>query len=199
MTGGLRVAWLFALGLALTAATEGTRIPVDIELATGTAREKAAEAQLRRLLETFDLEPLLFTTRVRIQSRVIPHSHPVLTLNTRHLEDDERQLATFIHEQMHWYSVETGAAFGAAMTELRRLYPEVPVGGDQGARNEHSSYLHLIICLLEYDGLARYLGPERARQVIARTDVYRWIYDKVLNDEPTIRGVMDRHGLALPG
>lgn len=174
-------------------------MPIDIELASGTAREQAAETQLRRLLETHDLEPLIFTTRVRIEGGVIPHSHPVLTLNTRHLDDDERQLATFIHEQMHWYSLEIGEPFGAALADLRGAYPEVPVGGDQGARSVHSSYLHLIICQLEHDALMRYLGPERARQVIAQMDVYRWVYDKVLNDEPTIRSVMTRHGLALPG
>ena len=171
---------------------------IDIELASGSAREKAAETQLTRLLETYDLDALIFTTSVRIESRVIPHSHPVLTLNTRHLDDDERQLAVFIHEQMHWYSLQVGDGFGAALAELQMLYPSVPVGRDQGGRDEHSTYLHLIICMLEYDGLTRFLGKERARAVIERADVYRWIYDKVLNDESAIRSIMTSHGLALP-
>lgn len=173
--------------------------PVEIELATGSARELVAESQLRRLLDSYDLRPLLITTHIRIQSHVIPHSHPVLTLNTRHLDNDERQLAVFIHEQMHWYGVQAGDGFEAALADLRTLYPSVPVGHDQGGRTEHSTYLHLIICLLEYDGVARFLGKDRARAVIERTDVYRWIYDKVLNDEAAIREIMARHGLALPG
>ena len=172
--------------------------PVEIELATGSACERAAECQLRRLLDTHDLGPLLITTRIRIRSHVIPHSHPVLTLNTRHLDDDERQLAVFIHEQMHWYSGQHEEAFAAALLDLRRLNPDVPIGGDQGARSEDSTHLHLIICMLEYDGLARFLGRDRARAVIERADVYRWIYDRVLNDESAIRSIMSRHGLALP-
>ena len=145
-----------------------------------------------RLLNTHDLGPLLITTRFRIQCHVVPHSHPVLMLSTRHLDDDERQLAVFIHEQMHWYAGRDEAAFASAMADLRASYPEVPVGGGQGARSEKSTYAHLIICMLEYDGLAKFLGRDRARAVIERTDVYRWIYDKVLNDELTIRDIMRR-------
>lgn len=173
-------------------------VQIDIELASGSPGERAAEGQLRRLLDTYELDPLIFTTRVRIESGVIPHSHPVLTLNTRHLDDDERQLATFIHEQMHWFAGLIEEAFNAAMADLRRIYPDVPVGGGEGARSERSTYAHLIICLLECDGLARYVGPERAREVIAQIGHYRWIYRKVLSDEPAIRRIMTRHGLALP-
>lgn len=38
-----------------------------------------------------------------MQQFVHPHSHPVLTMNARPGEDD-RILATYLHEQIHWFT-----------------------------------------------------------------------------------------------
>ena len=185
------------------AKAEERTLPIEIELASGTPRERQAEAQLRRLLAAHDLDAaglgaLIVTRRVRIESGTVPHSHPVLTLNTRHLGDDERQLATFLHEQLHWYLNAREAAVAKAIAELRRIYPQVPVGPPEGARRAHSSYLHLIIGVLERDALARLLGRARAEAVIARIDIYTRIYETVLKDKAALRAVAARHGLALP-
>lgn len=171
---------------------------ISIELASGTALEKAGKAQLERILARYDLEGLIFTTRVRIESRVIPHSHPVLTLNTRHLDDDELQLATFLHEQVHWYCSGKEELVDAAIVDLKSLYPEVPVGFPESARDEYSVYLHLIVNLFELDALGRVLGPEKARAVIGRKDYYLWIYDKILREQEKIRPILQKHGLELP-
>lgn len=42
------------------------------------------------------------TRDVVVEEKAIPHSHPVLTLNTQYLKNDNALLATFIHEQFHW-------------------------------------------------------------------------------------------------
>ena len=173
-------------------------MPVNIVLASGSTREVEAKEQLERLLVRHDLDTLIFTRTVRIKSQVIPHSHPVLTLNTRHIADDERQLATFVHEQLHWYLDDQPQALQHAITDLRKLCPEVPVGAPSGARSEHSTYLHLVLCLLELDALTRYLGRERAEAVLRRMDVYTWIYARVLRDEPQVREVAERYQLVLP-
>jgi hypothetical protein len=82
------------------AATQGM---MDLRLHSGTALEEQGRQQLARILKTHDLTKWLFTPVVVIQSRVIPQSHPVLTLNTQYLDDDIAQLATFVHEQLHWF------------------------------------------------------------------------------------------------
>ena len=74
----------------------------------------------------------------------------------------------------------------------------MPVGAPEGARSAYSSYLHLIIGILELDALARLLGRARAEAVIARIDIYLWIYETVLKDEAALRAVAARHGLSLP-
>jgi hypothetical protein len=107
-------------GLAVSAALgTSAQAQVTIELASNTALEQRGQAQLERLLGTYDLSPWLFTRAVRIESYVIPHSHPVLTLNTRYLDNDTAQVATFIHEQLHWFLVQREAPADSALAELR--------------------------------------------------------------------------------
>src|SRR5436309_15051543 len=90
---------------ALTIVALSAADPIQIELAHGSAAEVRTADQLQRLLERFNVEPWLFTRRVMIDERAIPHSHPVLTLHTRHLDRDDVLLSTFVHEQHHVWLV----------------------------------------------------------------------------------------------
>lgn len=151
-----------------------------------------------RLLGEHDLDRWLFTREIVVRSFVKPHSHPTLTLNTRQLEDDEGLLGTFLHEQFHWFAVARAKCVEAATEEFRTMFPWVPVGDADGAKDERSSYLHLIICSLEFAALELLLGRERACQVVSGRPYYRWIYRKVAEDERSIRQVLERHELSLP-
>lgn len=168
-----------------------------VELGEGTESEKAARTQLLRLIDQYDVEQWLFTDKVLIDDgQWIPHSHPVLTLNSRYLEDDLGQLATFLHEQFHWYASQRQDQVESAITEFRLLFPDVP-SGRAGARNEYSTYLHLIICDLELGALQELVGDARARSVLSRWQHYTWIYDQVLNN-PAIRPINVKNGLVPP-
>jgi hypothetical protein len=166
----------------------------------GAEREAATRSQLLRLLARYDASPWIFTHEVRIESRVIPHSHPVLTLSTRHLDDDELLLSTFVHEQLHWFLDQHEAQTTSAEQDLRAAYPKVPAGPPEGARDEESTYLHLLVNALEYQADERLLGPERARKVMERWsgDHYTWIYQTVLADRTRIVAILARHGLDHP-
>ncbi|HEX7005118.1 MAG TPA: hypothetical protein VF168_13110 [Trueperaceae bacterium] len=152
---------------------------------------------MERLLERYDLDRWIYTREVIIRSFVVPHSHPVLTLNTRQLDDDDGLLGTFLHEQFHWFESSRREFAEQAIAEFRRIYPEVPVGGTEGATNERSSYLHLIICTLEFDALAQLLGRDRATRVVCARPYYRWVYRRVTEDEAKIKPVLERHSLSL--
>ena len=106
---------ILLLGVAVHPAGAAQRPPDDIriELAAGSRLEREGHDQLRRILATYDLSPWM-TRRMGIQSRAIPHSHPVLTLNTRYLDNDTLQ----------------------------------------AARDENSTYLHLLVCTLELDAVS---------------------------------------------
>ena len=171
---------------------------LSISLHSGNPREEQAREQLHRLLATYDLERWLFTRDILIRSFTHPHSHPVLTLNTRQINHDEGQLGTFLHEQFHWHAVASLERVERAMAELRVLFPDAPVGTPEGGKDEYSTYLHLVICAWELDALRILLGDEPARDVIAGRGYYTWVYRRVLDDEGSLRKVLARHDLALP-
>jgi hypothetical protein len=170
----------------------------SIALRHGSAGEKATEEQLVRLFERYDLTPWLYTKSVLIDEEAIPHSHPTLTLHTRHLRDDLLLLSTFIHEESHWYADVHQAAVDAAVVELRALAPGLPVGFPDGAATETSSYEHLIVIALEERGLVKLVGELAAHQVMEfwATDHYRTIYRVVVEKRADIRRIMRAHGLA---
>ena len=128
----------------------------------------------------------------------LSHSHPVLTLNTRFVDDDRKQLAMFLHEQFHWYTFERGDQMGAATAEVRERFPTVPVGKPEGAHSEFSTYIHLIVCYLELQAVTELQGESFARESLAANKNYTWIYEQVLSDDGFIKGVLQRHGLSLP-
>ncbi|HEX2189462.1 MAG TPA: hypothetical protein VHG51_11215 [Longimicrobiaceae bacterium] len=196
----LLLALLALLGAPVQAAAQRSSAPdLRVDTHSGTPLEERGREQLLRLARQYPLEKWLFTREVRIRTGVIPHSHPVLTLNTRYLEDDHRQLATFVHEQLHWFLEARPGPTAAAVRELRGMYPEVPVGGGEGARDEHSTYLHLLVCTLELDAASELLGEARARELLGTSGHYRWIYRQVLTRTPQLRGVLERHGLTPGG
>lgn len=177
------------------------RVPLEITLKhADDKREMLTRDQLRRLVSQHDLSKWLFTKKVLIDRDAgIPHSHPVLTLDTDYLKDDELLLATFVHEQIHWHLTQKDEQTKRAIAELKGLFPNAPAGPPDGARDQESTYLHLIVCYLEYQAVRELLGELRGRQVIEfwATHHYRWVYRQVLDEGRRIGGVVRKHGLAL--
>src|SRR5687768_4308895 len=184
MRGSTFLFLLLALGsggvMRPPAAQQSPTPSIEIRLASGTELEQLGREQLERLRATRDLSRWLFTRTVQIQSRVIPHSHPVLTLNTQYLDNDAAQVATFVHEQLHWFLVRDQATLAAAIADVERLYPEAPDALPQGARGRSSTHLHVLICLLEFDAVRELFGETTARQTLGAFSHYTWVYREVL-------------------
>jgi hypothetical protein len=172
--------------------------PVTIEVARGTPRELRAKQTLEQLLATYDLTKYTFTRKVVIQEGVTNHAFPVLTLNARFASSSDELLSSYIHEQIHWHLRELAPRQQAAVAELRRVYPNAPVGLPQAAENEFSTYGHLVTCYLEIIAGRELLGSERATTVIERKPWYTWIYSTILRDEERISNLVDRHRLRIP-
>lgn len=161
--------------------------------------EDLTKKQLQRLLRQYDVSKWLITKKVVIDRDAIPHSHPVLTLSTRHLKDDELLISTFVHEQFHWFFEERNEQTKKAVTELRTVFPKVPVGYPEGAENEESSYIHLLVCFSEYQAVKELFGELKARQIMEfwSSDHYTWIYKQVLSEERKIRAILRKHKLFI--
>ncbi len=172
---------------------------IYIALHENTPLEEKGRKQLVRLIEEYglDIDRWIFTDKVLIQSYEIPHSHPVLTLNTQYLDNDQEQLATFLHEQIHWYADIESNKTEEIIDVFKKMYPTVPVGKGEGARSEYSTYLHLMVCWLEFDAVRKLIDEETARSLLADKSYYRWIYKKVLEDTESIGKVLHEHEMVI--
>jgi hypothetical protein len=170
---------------------------MKITLAHGTEREARTKAQLERVLSDYDLGKYTFTHEVVIEEQAINHAFPILTLNARFADSEDELLSSFVHEQLHWHLRDRGPAMQNAVAELRRVYPHVPVGGQEGAETEYSTYGHLVDCYLELVADRKLIGPERTTAVVADKGHYTWIYATVIRDDARMSALVDRYHLGI--
>ena len=191
--------WWALFSLLLTFAARAEAPVLHINLVHSDKQEEETKQQLLRLLAAHDVSRYIFTDKINIESglRVIPHSHPILTLSTKRLKDDELLLSTFLHEQLHWYLDQKVDQTKEAVAELRALFPKLPVGFPEGADTEESSYEHLLVCRMEYQADVETFGTLRARQIIEfwASDHYTRIYQAVLNEGDKIDAVLRKYKL----
>lgn len=186
---------VLAMTLAMASETPKTTTPAEISTVNQTPAEIATSQQLRRLLDTYDVDRWIFQNRVLIEDGVIPHSSPVVTMRSG--ESDPQLLANYVHENIHWYVSANREAMQAAVAELREAYPDLPVNHPEGAGSAQSSYLHLVVCTLEYSALKEIVGQHRAEAIMRfwTTHHYTEIYRTVLRDETALLALLERHGL----
>lgn len=193
---------LFILSLAGCSTETPKRVYEDvIEITEINPNRLTAltKQNLFHLAKVYDLRPFLYTKKINVQSYVVPHSHPTLTLNTRNAEKPHQLLSTWLHEEFHWWATSKKTETDKAIADLKKLFPKIPAGG---AVNTQSSYLHLVICYLEYQALVHYLGKQDAREVIdglVKVDkIYPWIYSQVLKRNESIGKIIRKHKLIPP-
>jgi hypothetical protein len=129
---------------------ETTGNQIRIGMAHSTIPEKNATEQLKNLVKSYPIEEWIFSDTVVIDEYSIPHSHPVLTLNAKYLNDDHAQLATFLHEQFHWLASADKRKLDVAIARFEKEFPTIPETLPLGARDKYSGYLHLVVCDLEF-------------------------------------------------
>lgn len=171
---------------------------IEISLENNTQKEIQTKRRLEGLLDRYKLSKWIFTKRVHINEQErIPHSHPILTLNTRYFDDDLRLMSVFVHEQIHWHEEKYAAQRDQAIAELQVVFPTVPVRAPEAARDKNSTYLHLIVCYLEYEAMNELAGPEKAREIMSGWQHYTWVYRTVLTEGPKIRAVLGKWRLLI--
>jgi hypothetical protein len=195
LVGMTVLGWLLVVviggGLALGAES------LSIQLAHDTLREIETAQLLQKVVSLYDLKKYTYTRDLIIDQRAINHAFPVLTLNSRFADSPDELLSSFIHEQLHWYLREHHTQTEDGVTQLRRFYPRVPVGGSEGADSVHSTYGHLIDCYLEIQADRQLMGEERTMAVIRDKGHYTWIYKTDLDDEARIATIVQNERLEI--
>ena len=179
--------------LALPACADGQGSDLHVQLEHETSAEARMQEELEAMLVAYDLDPWIMTREVVIDERSIPHSHPVLTIHTRHLGDEMHLLTTFVHEQLHWLEDARPDEWRAAMADFQEAFPQVPPTDQGGARDDESTYRHLLVCDMELQAMEALVGEDRAREVLAEITHYEWIYERVLGDD-RVREIALAHG-----
>ncbi len=177
--------------------------PLVIDLAHDSQAERRTRDDLLDVRASYSLARYEITSRVQIDDRAaLPHSHPVLTLYTDWL-DREDLLTTYLHEQMHWWSMECpGAKDGrdeGIYAALGEAHPDLPLDLPEGCGDLLSNLIHLHVCWLELEVSARLLGRRRAVEVIVRKPYYRAIYRRVIEQSAAFAALFAATGMGVPG
>ena len=174
---------------------------IEITTESSEPSEIATVKLLQALRASHDIKKWEFTDKIHIKKKTIPHSHPVLTLHTRHTNRKQKDLllSTYIHEQIHWFLDQHETQTRAAIDELKTVFKNVPVGFPEGARDENSTYLHLLVCFLEMEAISTLLSKERVAAVSTfwQKDHYTWIYAQVESNNNAISTIIKKFGLNI--
>jgi hypothetical protein len=185
--------------LALMAAMVQAETPsLKITLASGSPIEQRKKAQIERLAAAYDLKKFTLTRDISIEQGGVAHSKPVLTLNGRFLDDDDRALSQYVHEQGHWVLGRRAPRdLRELYMELASTFPAIPTQYPQGSGGVQDSYFHLAVILLEWQALDEVIGPERARAVMVfkQGDHYTALYALVLEHRDRVEKVLKRYGV----
>jgi hypothetical protein len=190
---------LIIAAIGLIAARARAQTPkLNIKTKHGLPMEEQRKRQMERLGSQYDLKKFTVTRDILIDRGAINHSYPVLTLNLRFLDNDDLALSAYVHEQGHWVLVERHRSDNPALFEdLRRTFPNLEVRVPDGDGELRSSYFHIAVCMLEWQGMEELVGPERARKVIEwkQGDHYKGIYSTVLHHRDQVEGVLGRYAI----
>lgn len=172
---------------------------IDVDLDEAARQAERVRTWLSALRVRHDLSRYEYTRLVRVVPASATYSHPILTLGTRFTETEDQLLATYLHEQMHWYLYELGGhdhdPVAPFFDELVRRYPDAPTRLPDGARNYEQTYIHLVVCWLEIAATAEFIGRERALALADTPYGYRWIYRTVVKDWAALEALFTAHGI----
>ena len=171
---------------------------LDIRTKNRLPIEERRKEQMVRLANQYDLKKYTITREILIDRGAMNHSHPVLTLNPRFLDDDDLALSAYVHEQGHWVLTERTRNENPLLFEdLQQAFPHLAVRPPQGDGELRSSYFHIAVCMLEWQALEELIGPQRAHRVIEwkQQDHYKAIYSILLHQREQVESVLSRHGV----
>ena len=157
---------------------------------------------LKKLFEKYeDLKKYIYTNKILVDPNVnsISHSHPILTISRRYITKkypEEILLATFIHEQFHWWSEQNWYKLEPFIEKiLYERFPDIRTEHPHGSGNKISTYNHIIVCFYEYKVLKELIDPKIAKKIIENMPGYKDIYNTVLKDFEQIEDLLKEHDL----
>ncbi len=151
---------------------------------------------LFHVIQIYDLTRFMYTYRVKIQDGVLNHSHPILTLNTKYARTPNKLMASFLHQQFHWWANGHPKQVRAAIADFEKIYKDNP---GRNAEDRKHYYLHLVVNYLEFRCMGKLIGYHQTHRVqqemLKIEDHYSWAYSKIYRNPTQIRTILRKHNL----
>lgn len=177
-------------------------LPVTVTVQNpGDQHQLAVKAALEGVLSHYDVSKYLFKREVQIITGGSSNSGDgagPIQLSPRTGTDPDSLLILFLHEESHNSSPDKEQAWQTVIQTMRRNYPNLPkTPATGGAFSEQPSYVHVPVNWLELQAAKRFLGEDRAYQLICNQAVYAGIYKHVVENEQAIAQIMVQNGLNI--
>jgi len=124
----------------MTETGESIKEQVEITAANNTAEELAVVEAFYEMRQKYKIP--VFTDKMVVEAGVIPHSHPILTLNHR-ITNPELLNEVVSHEQLHWFF--TGHENEQAYLEAAKLKYEDLGDCNYNGQFPDSFWEHLVV------------------------------------------------------
>lgn len=165
---------------------------LKIKLVHAAPCEQQTSAQVQRLAQQYALKKFTLTRDIEIDRGAIPHSKPVLTMNCRFLDNDDRPLSQYVHEQGHWVLGRRQGELQRLFLALTQAFPKIPTEFPRGGYGAPDSYFHFAVILLEWQAMEQLVGDKRALAVMQfkQGDHYTELYRTVLENRPAMERIL---------
>jgi hypothetical protein len=165
---------------------------LNIASKNNNPRELEVVEVVRAICLKYDLPA--FTQTIVVEKGVIPHSHPILTLNTR-VTDERLILQTLVHEQLHWY-VQEHPQYKECITYLKTKYQ------DDGEHNKSGTYPdsyweHIIVCFNTRNYLKNILPKEDTGWIYEQWQAYPTLEKLIVEKKSEIQADLGKFDIIL--
>jgi hypothetical protein len=167
------------------------RLKITISLKNNKESEQRTKSALEHILIQYPLDKWILCNSIIIEQGANGKAFPIITLSV--WKDDEGLLSQFLHEQIHWIEKGREQNMEDAVEELKEMFPNAPIQRPEGGGSEQSTYIHLIVCRLEFLALQELLGKEKAKSIIIGNKNYTWIRKAILDNASSIDSVIKKH------
>lgn len=168
---------------------------ISISLKNNNEAEQITKKLLERILEKYKLDGWVLCQDITIEQGASGKAFPLIRLSAH--DNEDKLLAQFLHEQIHWIEKGREGEMESTVEELKNIFPNVPINKPEGGGNQKSTYIHLIICRLEFLALKAVLGEEKAQRMVSSNNNYTWIRKIVIDNGSVIDSVIKRYFLDI--
>jgi len=163
---------------------------INISAKSNTINEVECVRIARQVIGHYDVP--IFTKEIVVEEGSVPHSHPVLTLNTKS-KDPLVIFKTLLHEQLHWF-VQQQSQYQEAIYYLKQNYK------DNGEHNKSGTYPnsfweHLIVCFNTRNILVEVFSVDEIEHVYNQWQAYPETEAFVVDNFSKLKNDLEKFGM----